>query len=221
MNLLLVEAEEKDAAMMAAELRARGHDVAIAATGAAALQAVDGAPFDAVVIARRLPLMDGVAVVRRLRESGKMLPVAMLGESGGAVEALEAGADDHLARPPAPDELDARLRALLRARQWATGAGDTLRVGDIVVSPSRFRAWRAERPLELVRLELRLLAELARNPGTVLTRATLVARVWEQDSQPATNIVDVQIRALRRKLTAGGEGDPIVTVRGVGYMLRD
>ena len=221
MNLLLVEADESYAETLAEALRARSHRVAIASSGAAALQAMDRQPFDAAIIDRRLPQMDGVAVTRRLRESGKVLPVAMLGEGGGAVEALEAGADDHLAKPLVLEELDARLRALLRGRQWATGTGDTLRVGDIVVSPARFRAWRGERPLELVRLELRLLAELARNPGTVLTRATLIARVWEQDSEPATNIVDVQIRALRRKLTAQGEDDPIVTVRGVGYMLRD
>ncbi|MBN8849427.1 MAG: DNA-binding response regulator [Sphingomonas sp. 67-36] len=225
MNLLLVEDDEGYAATLAEELRALDHQVTIAPTGGAALQIADREPFDAAIIDRLLPQMDGTAVLRRLRESGKMLPVVMLsalGRSAEKVEGLEAGADDYVVKPTPAAELDARLKALLRGRQWtAGGGGDTIRVRDITVSPARFRAWRGERPLDLVRLELNLLAELARNAGTVLTRAMLIERVWGYDFEPTTNIVDVQIRALRRKLMADGEDDPIVTVRGVGYMLRD
>jgi len=224
MNLLLIEDDEGFAATLAEELRAFGHQVTIAQTGAAALQIADREPFDAAIIDRLLPQVDGTIVLRRLRESGKVLPVVMLSaldRSEDKIEGLEAGADDYVAKSIPVVELDARLKALLRGRQWSAGGGDTIRVGDITVSPSRFRAWRGDRPLDLVRLELNLLLELARSAGTVLTRATLIERVWHYDHEPATNIVDVQIRALRRKLTADGEDDPIVTVRGVGYMLRD
>lgn len=224
MNLLLVEDDEGYATTLAEELRALDHEVTVAATGAAALQAADREPFDAAIIDRMLPQMDGTAVLRRLREGGKRLPVVMLsalGRSAEKVEGLDAGADDYVVKPTPAAELDARLKALVRGRQWTTGDGDTVRAGDIVVSPTRFRAWRNERPLDLVRLELQLLAELARNAGTVLTRAMLIERVWGYDFEPTTNIVDVQIRALRRKLTADGESDPIVTLRGIGYMLRD
>ncbi|MFW2850820.1 response regulator transcription factor [Sphingomonas sp. TX0543] len=224
MNLLLVEDDEDYATTLAEELRALDHEVTVAASGAVALQAADREPFDAAIIDRMLPQMDGTEVIRRLREGGKRLPVVMLsalGRSAEKVEGLDAGADDYVVKPTPAIELDARLKALLRGRQWTTGDGDTVRAGDIVVSPTRFRAWRNDRPLDLVRLELQLLAELARNAGTVLTRAMLIERVWGYDFEPTTNIVDVQIRALRRKLIGDGESDPIVTLRGIGYMLRD
>ncbi|WEK44706.1 MAG: response regulator transcription factor [Candidatus Sphingomonas colombiensis] len=224
MNLLLVEDDEGYATTLAEELRALDHEVTVAPNGAIALQIADREPFDAAIIDRMLPQMDGTAVLRRLRESGKMLPVVMLsalGRSNEKVEGLDAGADDYVVKPTPAAELDARLKALMRGRQWTHGASDTVRAGDITVSPARFRAWRNDRPLDLVRLELQLLAELVRNAGTVLTRAMLIERVWGYDFEPTTNIVDVQIRALRRKLTADGEDDPIVTLRGIGYMLRD
>lgn len=224
MNLLLVEDDEDYATTLAEELRALDHEVTVAASGAVALQVADREPFDAAIIDRMLPQMDGTEVIRRLREGGKRLPVVMLsalGRSAEKVEGLDAGADDYVVKPTPAIELDARLKALLRGRQWTTGDGDTVRAGDIVVSPTRFRAWRNDRPLDLVRLELQLLAELARNAGTVLTRAMLIERVWGYDFEPTTNIVDVQIRALRRKLIGDGESDPIVTLRGIGYMLRD
>ena len=224
MNLLLVEDDEDYATTLAEELRALDHQVTLAPNGAVALQIADREPFDAAIIDRMLPQMDGTAVLRRLRESGKMLPVVMLsalGRSAEKVEGLDAGADDYVVKPTPAAELDARLKALMRGRQWTHGTGDTVRAGDITVSPARFRAWRNDRPLDLVRLELQLLAELVRNAGTVLTRAMLIERVWGYDFEPTTNIVDVQIRALRRKLTADGEDDPIVTLRGIGYMLRD
>ncbi|MCW6531405.1 response regulator transcription factor [Sphingomonas sp. MMSM20] len=227
MNLLLVEDDDGYAATLAEELRALDHAVTVAPDGMTALQAIDREPFDAAILDRMLPHMDGTAILRRLRESGKTLPVVMLsalGRSAEKVEGLEAGADDYVVKPTPAAELEARLKALVRGRQWTStggGTGDTICVGDITVSPTRFRAWRGERPLDLVKLELQLLAELARNAGTVLTRAMLIERVWGYDFEPTTNIVDVQIRALRRKLMADGEDDPIVTVRGVGYMLRD
>ena len=146
--------------------------------------------------------------------------LSALGQSAEKVRGLEAGADDYVVKPVAASELHARLGAVLRARKWARGGSGMLRAGDILVSPEKFRAWRNGKAIDLSHLELNLLAELARNVDTVLTRAMLLERVWGYDFEPSTNIVDVFIRRLRVKLTAAGGDDPIATLRGVGYMLR-
>lgn len=224
MDLLLVEDDAAYAQMLADELRALDHAVTIAPTGVAALEAVARDHFDAMILDRMLPHMEGTSVLQRLREAGNTLPVLMLsalGRSAEKVEGLEAGADDYVVKPTPAPELDARLKALARARGWTVvGGGDTLRAGDITVSPTQLRAWRNDVPLDLTKLELALLTELARQPGTILTRAMLLERVWGYDFEPATNIVDAQVRMLRRKLTADGGDDPIITKRGLGYMLR-
>lgn len=224
MNLLIVEDDAEYAEALRAELRALDHSVTLAGTGQAALVAVERDSFDAVILDCMLPQMDGASVVRRLREQGQTLPVLMLSALGRSVEkvdGLEAGADDYVVKPTPASEIDARLRALLRARGWTGSETMTLRAGEIIVSPGQHRAWRGEHALDLTKLELRLLTELVRHAGSYLTRAMLLERVWGYDFEPATNIVDVQIRSLRRKLTADGGDDPVVTKRGIGYMLRD
>jgi two-component system OmpR family response regulator len=158
-----------------------------------------------------------------LRGANITMPVIMLsalGRSVEKVEGLEAGADDYVVKPVAAVELNARLLALMRGRGWTGSAGDTIHAGDIVVSPTKFRAWRDGIALDLGKLEFKLLAEFVANADAVLTRAMLVERVWGYDFAPTTNIVDVYVRHLRVKLTAAGGDDPIRTVRGVGYMLR-
>ena len=179
--------------------------------------------FDAVILDRMLPHLDGASVVRRLRDNGHRLPVLMLsalGQSDQKIDGLESGADDYVVKPTPAAELDARIKALVRARGWTDDGAETLRAGDITISPGQFRAWRDGRPLDLAKLEFKLLTELARHAGSFLTRAMLLERVWGYDFEPATNIVDAQVRMLRRKLTADGADDPIVTKRGIGYMLR-
>ncbi len=223
MCILLVEDDGVFAQGMAEELRGFDHAVTVAADGREALAAVDSQPFDAVVLDRMLPRIDGISVLERLRSGNMTLPVIMLsalGRSVEKVEGLEAGADDYVVKPIAAVELNARLLALVRARGWTAGSADTIRAGDIVVSPTRFRAWRAGTAIDLGKLEFKLLAEFVANADTVLTRAMLVERVWGYDFAPTTNIVDVYVRHLRVKLTADGGEDPILTVRGVGYMLR-
>lgn len=223
MNILLVEDDGVFAQGMAEELRGFDHTVTVAADGREALAAVDSQPFDAVVLDRMLPRIDGISVLERLRSGNMTLPVIMLsalGRSVEKVEGLEAGADDYVVKPIAAVELNARLLALVRARGWTAGSADTIRAGDIVVSPTRFRAWRAGTAIDLGKLEFKLLNEFVANADTVLTRAMLVERVWGYDFAPTTNIVDVYVRHLRVKLTADGGEDPILTVRGVGYMLR-
>lgn len=223
LNILLVEDDAVFAQAMAEELRGFEHDVTVAPDGRDALAAVDSQAFDAVILDRMLPKIDGISVLERLRGANITMPVIMLsalGRSVEKVEGLEAGADDYVVKPIAAVELNARLLALMRGRGWTGSAGDTIHAGDIVVSPTKFRAWRDGIALDLGKLEFKLLAEFVANADAVLTRAMLVERVWGYDFAPTTNIVDVYVRHLRVKLTAAGGDDPIRTVRGVGYMLR-
>ncbi|EZP55020.1 MULTISPECIES: response regulator transcription factor [Sphingomonas] len=223
LQLLLVEDDAAYAAALADELRGIGHTVTVAGDGRAALTAMNEAAFDAVILDRMMPRLDGMSVLQTLRSGGMTLPVIMLtalSASQDKVEGLEAGADDYVVKPVAASELQARLTAILRGRGWTASSADTLQAGDIVVSPTTFRAWRRGRPIDLAKLELKLLIELVRNADAVLTRAMLIERVWGYDFMPDTNLVDVHIRRLRRKLTEGGDDDPIQTLRGIGYMLR-
>ncbi|RZL59426.1 MAG: response regulator transcription factor [Sphingomonas sp.] len=218
-----VEDDTLYAQALAEELRAIGHAIAIASDGRQALTVMNEAAFDAVILDRMMPRLDGMSVLQTLRAGGMTLPVIMLtalSASQDKVEGLEAGADDYVVKPVAAMELHARLTAILRGRGWTTSSADTLQAGDIVVSPTTFRAWRGGRPIDLAKLELKLLVELVRNVDAVLTRAMLIERVWGYDFIPDTNIVDVHIRRLRRKLTEGGGDDPIQTLRGIGYMMR-
>ncbi|MCP3736087.1 response regulator transcription factor [Sphingomonas sp. RP10(2022)] len=223
MKILLVDDDPVFAAALVEELTGFGHALAVAEDGRAGLAAIDQDAYDAVVLDRMMPRVDGIALLERLRGDARSIPVIMLsarGQSDDKIAGLAAGADDYVVKPVEAAELHARLQAVLRGRQWTQGSSDTLRAGDIVVSPSRFRAWRDDQPLDLAKLELKLLAELVRGAGTVLTRAMLIERVWGYDFEPDTNLVDVYIRRLRQKLTAAGGDDPIRTMRGVGYMLR-
>jgi two-component system, OmpR family, response regulator len=222
-HVLIVEDDARIAKGLEAQLGRFGHRCTSVDTGFKALMAVAGDAFDAVILDRILPRVDGLGLLRRLRAAGFTLPILMmsaLGQPSLAVDMLDAGADDYVAMPVDADELNARVNALVRARHWSKDDSDTLRAGAIVVSPARHRAWRDGRPLELPRTEFRLLTEFVRDAGSVLTRPVLLERLWSDGSEPATNIVDTYVKRLRRKLADGGGDDPIVTVRGVGYMLR-
>jgi two-component system OmpR family response regulator len=222
-NLLIVEDDEPIAELLARQMAVFGHSVTIVGDGLTAIDRIGNQAFDIILLDRILPGVDGVTVLERLRAAGVTTPVLMvtaLGQSSNKVDGLNAGADDYLVKPVDPQELNARLHALHRARHWESDGKDTLRAGDIVVSPSKIRAWRAGQPMELPNIEFKLLTEFVRNAGSVLTRPMLLERVWQYDFEPTTNIVDAYIRRLRIKLTEHGD-DPIVTLRGVGYRLRD
>jgi two-component system OmpR family response regulator len=223
LNLLIVEDDAPLATMLAEELRELDHVVTIAADGREALDVVGRDRFDAVILDRMLPHVDGISVLHSLRRDNMTLPIIMLSALQRAtekVEGLDAGADDYVVKPVATAELDARLNALLRARGWTSGDGDTIRAGDIIISPKRFRAWRAGKAIDLAKIEFNLLAELARNADTVMTRAMLLERVWGYDFETSKNLVEVYICRLRLKLAIDGLDDPLQTVRGVGYSLR-
>jgi two-component system, OmpR family, response regulator len=223
LHLLLVEDDATYAHGLAADLIGLGHRVEHVFDGRLALTAIDQEQYDAVILDRMMPRLDGLSVVEMLRASGITVPIVMLtalSMASDKIDGLEAGADDYVVKPVDPHELIARVQAVIRGRRWTASESDTIRAGDIVVSPTSFRAWRAGQPITLANLELKLLAELARHAGEVLTRAMLIERVWGYDFEPETNIVDVYIRRLRMKLTEQGGADPIETVRGIGYSLK-
>lgn len=223
LNILLVDEDASLTADLAAGLRALGYRVVVTGDGRHALTLMVDDTFDAMILERLLPGINGIDMVERLRGGGVTVPVIFvttLDRTAEKIEGLNAGADDYLAKPVGVDELDARIRALLRGRRWARGEADTIRVGDIVVSPTKFRAWRNGRVIDMPTAEFELLAELARNADAVMTRAALIERIWGEEVGPDARIVDTYIRRLRARLTADGGDDPIATVRGVGYSLK-
>ncbi|HJT41276.1 MAG TPA: response regulator transcription factor [Sphingobium sp.] len=224
LQLLLIEDDEDLAVQLEEQLRLFGHDTTIAADGRRATELVAARQFDVVILDRILPMTDGISVLRSMRDHNILTPVIMmtaLGQSRQKIEGLESGADDYIVKPVEPAELNARLHALMRARGWSErGSDETLKAGDLVISPTRHSAWRNGRTLKLQKIEFKLLTELARHTDTVMTRAMLLERVWNYDFEPTTNLVDAYIRRLRIKLTEFGDDDPIMTIRGVGYMLK-
>ena len=224
LHILLVEDDRQLARQLAAQLKQLGHDVVTVEDGQAAVSSVAQKVFDAIVLDWMLPTLDGLAVIRQLRASGMTLPILMLtslGQTFDKVEGLDTGADDYMVKPADAQELNARLNALVRARRAAasTDTSDTIHAGDIVISPSKFRAWRNGQAIELALTEFKLLFELARDAGAVVTKPMLLERVWGYDFIPTTNIVEAHIRRLRQKLMQHGD-DPISNVRGVGYSIR-
>ena len=195
--------------------------MATAAGGLAALESVALRPPAVIVLDVTMPDLDGVAVVRRLRADGVDVPVCILSardEVDDRVAGLQAGADDYLVKPFAIAELTARLQALLR-RRGTPGAGP-LMVGDVIVDARRHVATRDGRELGLTRREFDLLEVFARHAGQVLSRDQLLRLGWGYSADVETNVVDVFVGYLRRKLEAGGGPRTLHTVRGVGWVLR-
>jgi two-component system, OmpR family, response regulator PrrA len=202
-------------------LRLEGFDVRLAEGGVAALRSVAESPPSAIVLDVAMPDLDGVAVVRRLRADGCDLPVCILSaldEVADRVAGLQAGADDYVVKPFAVAELSARLHALLRRHRVEGNA--PIVAGELVVDPRRRTVTRAGRALDLTRREFDLLEAFARHPGQVLTRDQLLRQVWGYTFDVQTNVVDVFVGYLRRKLEAGGGARILHTVRGVGFALR-
>jgi DNA-binding response OmpR family regulator len=195
--------------------------VSTAADGRAALEEIAARPPAVVVLDVTMPVLDGIGVVRRLRDDGHDLPICILSARDDVtdrVAGLQAGADDYLIKPFAIAELTARLHALLR-RRGSTGT-TPLVVGDLVVDPARRVVTRAGRELDLTRREFELLEAFARHPGSVLSREQLLRIVWGYATDVETNVVDVFVGYVRRKMEDAGEPRMLRTVRGVGWALR-
>jgi two-component system response regulator PrrA len=221
-DVLVVDDDEDIRVSLDRGLRLSGFAVRTAGDGDAALHAVSERVPDCIVLDVGLPGRDGVAVVEALRRDGVPVPVLMLSARTAVddrVTGLAAGADDYLVKPFALAELVARLRALLRRVPAAAPAG--LAVGPLTVEPARRRATVDGAPVELTRREFDLLEALARNTGLVLSRERLLETVWGYDFAVDTNVVDVFVSQLRRKLEAAGTPRLVHTVRGIGFTLED
>jgi len=223
MRILVVEDDRKVASFIRKGLEEEGHAVEVAGDGAAAIErATDGAPWDLVVLDVMLPKGDGFHVLKELRRQGLSMPVLMLTARDAVsdrVTGLDLGADDYLSKPFAFEEFVARVRALLR--RGAGGAAPVLRLADLSLDPSSREVRRGTRKVELTAREHTLLEYFLRNAGRVLTRPMLAQHVWGLDFDPESNVVDVYVGYLRRRIEAPGERRLLHTVRGVGYVLRD
>jgi two-component system, OmpR family, response regulator MprA len=220
-SLLLVDDDQGIRTGLQRVLSYEGFQVRLAASGAEALERLSERRADLLLLDVRIPDPDGLEVCRRLRDAGDRTPVLMLTAADTVedrVAGLEAGADDYLVKPFAVEELLARIRALLRRRPgWEARV---LRVGDLTLDRDTFEVWRGERPVALTRREFELLEVLMRHPNQVMSRQRLLRLVWSYDFPTGTNVVEVYVSYLRRKLEGPGERRLLHNVRGVGYVLR-
>ena len=222
-RVLVVDDEPAVRRALERALRLENYEVAFAADGEEALDALASSPADAVILDILMPRLDGLEVCRRMRKAGDRTPVLMLTARDAIddrVEGLDVGADYYLVKPFALRELQARLRALLR-RAGDGADGEVLRFGDLVLDPVAHEVRRGERLIDLSRTEFLLLELFLRHPRQVLTRTTIFENVWGYDFGPTSNALGVYMGYLRRKTEADGEPRLLHTVRGVGYVLRD
>lgn len=221
MRILVIEDDRATADYVAKGLIEAGHVVDIARYGKDGLFLALSETYEVVVTDRMLPGPDGLSILRALRSAGKRTPVLVLtalGEVGARVEGLDAGADDYLVKPFAFSELRARVDALAR-RPAGIIEATTLRVADLEMDLLKRTVRRAGRPIELLPTEFRLLEYMMRHAGQVLTRTMLLEHVWDFNFDPTTNVVDVQISRLRKKIDQGFDPPLLRTVRGAGYAL--
>ncbi|MEU5428330.1 response regulator transcription factor [Streptomyces olivoreticuli] len=225
-SVLVVDDDPEVRAAVVDGLTVEGYAVRSAADGLEALSSVAADPPAAIVLDLAMPVLDGLAVCRRLRGVGDRTPVLVLTARDAVsdrVAGLDAGADDYLVKPFALDELLARLRALLRraAPVEPTEESGELAFADLTVDPETRTGRRGDIPLEFTRTEFALLDVLMRHPGQVLPREVIQERVWGTDFGPDPNSLAVYVGYLRRKLEAGGAPRLVHTVHGIGYRLAE
>ena len=220
-RILVVEDDAETAEQLVESLATSGYQVDLAVDGNEALSRGRSADYAVMTIDRMLPGIDGIAIIRRLREDGITTPaliISALGEIDDRVRGLRAGGDDYLVKPFAFAEMLARVEAL--ARRSATVMQETvLRVGDLKMDLVSRTVSRLGREIELLPREFQVLEYLVRNQGQVVPRAMLLQHVWDLHFDPTTNIIDVYVGRVRRKVDDSQAYPLIHTVRGVGYML--
>lgn len=222
MRLLIAEDDRATADTLAKRLREERYAVDVRYDGEEAWDCLRAAPYDVAVLDIMMPGCDGVSLLGRMRRAGMDTPVLLLTARDAVddrVRGLNAGADDYLVKPFAYEELSARLRAL--TRRGRQSAGNRFELADLVVDADSRSAARGGQPIALTSREYALLEYMIRNKGRVLSREQIQAHVWSYDYTGASNMVDVYIRSLRRKIDEGRALPLIHTVRYVGYVLRE
>jgi len=222
MRLLVVEDEKKVSGFIKKGLQEEGYAVDVAFDGKTGLQMAMDRVHDLIVLDIHLPGMDGLSLLHRLRTAKVSTPVLLLTVRANIedkVLGLDSGADDYLTKPFAFQELVARIRALLRRQTEAELP--VLRFADLILDPARRVVLRGGKKIDLTAKEYALLDYFIRNPGRVLTRTMIVEHVWDYNFDPMTNIIDVYVNYLRRKIDSDREHKLIHTVRGVGYVLKE
>jgi two-component system OmpR family response regulator len=222
MRILVIEDDDEAAAYLLKGLEEGGHRVDLEVDGRRGLERASGGSFDAMVIDRMLPGLDGLAIVAALRERKDTTPVLILsalGDVENRVEGLRAGCDDYLSKPFAFSELLARLEAL--ERRSHTASETRLKLADLEMDLLKRTVTRAGRPIELLPREFRLLEYLLRNAGHIVTRTMLLEKVWDHHFDPQTNVIDVHVSRLRQKIDRDFSPPLLHTIRGAGYSLRE
>ena len=225
MRLLIIEDDREAASYLVRAFREAGHSADQAADGLDGYALAREGEYDVLVVDRMLPKLDGLSLIRSLREQAVATPVLILsalGQVDDRVKGLRAGGDDYLPKPYAFSELLARTEVLARRRASLSGSGEptAYRVGELELDRLSHRVARSGREIVLQPREFRLLEYLMRHAGQVVTRTMLLEHVWDYHFDPQTNVIDVHVSRLRAKIDRGQEHPLIHTVRGAGYVVR-
>jgi DNA-binding response OmpR family regulator len=224
MKILLVEDEPKVAAFLHKGLTEQTHSVDIASDGLLGRRLALTNVYDLIILDQLLPGLSGLEVCREVRAHDQGVPILMLtalGETDDKIRGLDAGADDYLVKPFAFQELLARIRALARRRQEAPSSQPALRLADLTLDPISKLVTRAGQPIQLTAREFALLHYLLRNQGRVVSRVDILEHVWETSFDTGSNVIDVYINFLRKKIDKDFTPKLIHTLVGMGYVMKD
>lgn len=222
MKVLVVEDEKKVASFIKRGLEEEKYEVDTAFDGEEGLNKALGATYEVIVLDVMLPKMDGVAVIKEMRARKNRTPVLMLTAKDSVddiVAGLDSGSDDYLTKPFAFAELLARIRALMRRSEQERGA--EIHFAELRLDPVSHKVWRSDKEIDLTSKEYALLEYFMRNPNQVLTRTMIAEHVWDYTFDSFTNIIDVYVNYLRKKVDRDSDKKLIHTVRGVGYILKE
>lgn len=225
MRLLVIEDDKAVSSYIAKGMKEAGHSVDTADNGKDGLFLATTEAYDALIVDRMLPELDGLTIIRTIRGAGNLTPALILsamGEVDDRVKGLRSGGDDYLVKPFAFAELLARVEILARRNDNRGLAPDTkLQAGDLVIDLLARKATRAGKEIELQAREFHLLQYIMKHKGQVVTRTMLLEHVWDYHFDPQTNVIDVHISRLRSKIDKGFDKPVIRTVRGAGYIIED